>query len=156
MVHCVQPFRWNFTTGASHRGAGDAIATACGHCEPARRLGEGVQRADSVIAEELAGCAEQLARFFPQMTAQRVPVRVATARPGIASVREATILEFGGAEHGIFLSTLPLEFADRVKIEHGEQSRVAEATVVAVQYHEGQKAVAVRFARAQEHWVNQP
>jgi hypothetical protein len=64
-------------------------------------------------------------------------------------------MEFGDAEHGIFLSTLPLEFADRVRIEYGERTRVAEASVVAVQYHEGQKAVAVRFSRAQKHQVSQ-
>ncbi len=110
----------------------------------------------NVLTEELPGCAEQLARFFPRVSAQSVPVRVAAVRPGSAALREATILEFGGPEHGIFLSTLPLEFADRVNIEHGEQSRVAEGTVVAVQYHEGRKAVAVRFSRAQDHWVNQP
>ena len=27
------------------------------------------------------------------------------------------MVEFGGTEHAIFLSTLPLEFADRVKVE---------------------------------------
>lgn len=100
-------------------------------------------------------CAEQLARFFPQVVARRVPVRAVAVRPGSAALREATVLEFSGAEHGIFVSTLPLEFADRVKIEHGEQARVIEATVVAVQYHEGRKAVAVRFSRMQNHWVTQ-
>jgi hypothetical protein len=116
-----------------------------------------VRRSDgNVITEDVAGCAEQLARFFPHLVAQREPVRVAAMRPGSATLREATILEFGGAEHGIFLSTLPLEFADRVKIERGEKARVAEATVVAVQYHEGKKAVAVRFSRAQDYRVNQP
>ncbi len=71
-------------------------------------------------------------------------------------MREATVLEFGGAEHAIFLSTLPLEFDDRVRLEAVEQGRPAEATVVAVQYHEGRKAVAVRFLQGHCNWVTQP
>jgi len=115
-----------------------------------------VARSDgNVITEGPVSCTEQLARFFPQVTELRVPVQVAALRAGSTALRETTVLEFAGAEHGIFLSALPLEFADRVKIENGERTRVAEATVVAVQYHEGRKAVAVRFSRAQNHWVNQ-
>jgi hypothetical protein len=108
------------------------------------------------MTEAPGSCTEQLARFFPHLSAQRVPVRVMALREGSANVREATLLEFGGADHGIFQSTLPLEFADRVKIEDGQRPGTAEATVVAVQYHEGRKAVAVRFTRPQEPWVKQP
>ena len=70
-------------------------------------------------------------------------------------MREVTVVEFGGAEHAIFLSALPLEFDDRVRLE-AEQGRPAEATVVAVQYHEGRKAVAVRFLQGHWNWVTQP
>ena len=78
------------------------------------------------------------------------------ARGGGSRLREATVLEFGGAEHAIFLTTLPLEFDDRVRLEAVEQGRPAEATVVAVQYHEGRKAVAVRFLQGHSNWVTQP
>ena len=71
-------------------------------------------------------------------------------------MREATVVEFGGAAHAIFLSVLPLEFDDRVRLEAVEQGRPAEATVVAVQYHEGRKAVAVRFFEGHCNWVTQP
>ena len=71
-------------------------------------------------------------------------------------MQEATVLEFGGAEHAIFLSTLPLEFDDRVRLEAVEQGRPAEATVVAVQYHKGRKAVAVRFLQGHCNWMTQP
>ena len=71
-------------------------------------------------------------------------------------MREATVVEFGGAAHAIFLSVLPLEFDDRVRLEAVEQGRPAEATVVAVQYHEGRKAVAVRFSPGNCGWVTQP
>jgi hypothetical protein len=66
-------------------------------------------------------------------------------------------VEFSGAEYAIFLSKLPLEFGDRVKIEATREGRPTEATVVAVQYHEGLKAVAVRFLQGSCDWlVRQP
>ena len=71
-------------------------------------------------------------------------------------MREATVVEFGGAECAIFLSALPLEFDDRVRLEAVGQGLTAEATVVAVQYHEGRKAVAVRFLEGHCNWVTQP
>jgi len=96
-------------------------------------------------------CAEQLARFFPRAKPVRIPVRVTASRGGRTSLREAAVVEFGGPEHAIFLSTLPLEFDDRVRIEAHGEGQPAEATVVGVQYHEGRKAVAVRFL--QGDWV---
>lgn len=105
--------------------------------------------------EAMENCAEQLSRFFPHVLAVRVPVQVTALRPGTAQLREATVLEFGGAEHAIFLSTLPLEFADRVKLESAQDAAVAEGSVVAVQYHEGRKAVAIRFLPGPCHWVTQ-
>jgi len=62
-------------------------------------------------------CAEQLARFFPQARPVRIPVQVTAARGGSTRLRESAVVEFGGPEHAIFLSTLPLEFDDRVRIE---------------------------------------
>jgi len=98
-------------------------------------------------------CAEQLARFFPEARPVRIPVRVTAARGGRTSLREAAVVEFGGPEHAIFLSTLPLEFDDRVRIEATGEGQPAEATVVGVQYHEGRKAVAVRFLQGPCDWV---
>jgi hypothetical protein len=98
----------------------------------------------------------QLARFFPQSRPIRVHVQVTLLRGGGSQLREATVLEFGSAEHAIFLSTLPLEFDDRVRMEAVEQGHAAEATVVAVQYQEGRKAVAVRFLQGHCNWVTEP
>ena len=83
-------------------------------------------------------------------------MQVISARGGKTQLREATVVEFGCAEHAIFLSTLPLEFNDRVRLEATRKERPAEATVVAVQYHEGRKAVAVRFIQGPCNWVAQP
>ena len=105
------------------------------------------------LTENEPGCAEQLARFFPQAGPVRIPVQVTSPRGGKSGLREAALVEFGGAEHAIFLSKLPLEFGDYVKLEAIKEGRPAEATVVAVQYHEGRKAVAVRFIEGPCDWV---
>ncbi len=109
----------------------------------------------TVIANE-QGCAERLARFFPRANPVRVPVQITALRAGSARLKEATVVEFGGSEHAIFLSSLPLEFDDRVRIERDRNGGAAEATVIAVQYHEGRKAVAVRFSQGSCAWVTQP
>lgn len=63
------------------------------------------------------------------------------------------MVEFSSLDHAIFLSTLPLEFGDRVRLEAGLKETPVEATVDAVQYHEGRKAVAVRFLQGPCNWV---
>jgi hypothetical protein len=109
----------------------------------------------TITASEV-DCVELLARFFPQARSVRIPVQVSSARGGKTRLREATVVEFGGKEHAIFLSTLPLEFNDRVRLEATQERRPADAAVVAVQYHEGRKAVAVRFLEGPCDWVTQP
>jgi hypothetical protein len=116
-----------------------------------------VKRSSEVaLTEHELSCADQLARFFPQAIAIRVPAQVTALRGGHTKLREATVLEFGSAEFAIFLSTLPLEFDDRVRIEVHRKDCVADAVVIAVQYHEGRKAVAVRFAQGPCDWMTQP
>jgi hypothetical protein len=102
-------------------------------------------------------CAEQLARFFPGLPGLRIPVRVAPLRAvsSAAKVQESAVVEYGSEEYAIFLSTLPLEFADRVRISDNGGEHSAEATVIALQYHEGRKAVAVRFAEGRCEWMRQ-
>jgi hypothetical protein len=94
-----------------------------------------------------------LARFFPQAVPVRIPVQVTAQRANRNELREATVVEFSSADHAIFLSTLPLEFGDQVKLEATMRGSLAEATVDAVQYHEGRKAVAVKFSNGHNDWV---
>jgi hypothetical protein len=108
---------------------------------------------NSALAANEQGCAEQLARFFPQAGPVRITVQVISSRGGKTQLREATVIEFSSPDHAIFLSTLPLEFGDRVRLEAGSKETPAEATVDAVQYHEGRKAVAVRFLQGPYNWV---
>ncbi|HXY23197.1 MAG TPA: PilZ domain-containing protein [Candidatus Acidoferrum sp.] len=105
------------------------------------------------LAVNEQSCAEQLARFFPQSMPVRIPVQVTAPRGGSAHLREATVVEFSGGGHAIFISTLPLEFGDRVKVEATMKGIFAEATVDAVQFHEGRKAVAVKFLNGHGDWV---
>jgi hypothetical protein len=65
-------------------------------------------------------------------------------------------LEFASAERAIFSSELSWEFADRVRLSQLEGNAECDATVVAVQYHGGGKAVAVQFAGEQRLWVKRP
>lgn len=63
------------------------------------------------------------------------------------------MVEFAGLEHVIFISSLPWEFNDSVRLEGNRKCFSADATVVAVQYHDGRKAVAVKFLRGPCHWM---
>jgi len=106
----------------------------------------------ALLANE-RGCAEQLARFFPTLPAVRIPVRVQSLRPGQSKPQESTVVEFGASEYAIFLSTLPMEFDERVRVTRDGHGRGAEAAVIALQYHEGRKAVAVRFLQGPCDWM---
>jgi hypothetical protein len=66
------------------------------------------------------------------------------------------MVEFASAENAIFASTLLLEFDDLVWLEDPGGRWQSEAMVVAVQYHEGQMAVAVQFVNGQCAWVKKP
>jgi hypothetical protein len=102
------------------------------------------------------GCAEQLARFFPKLPLIRVPVEVVPLLPGQKRLRESTVVEYGTQEYAIFLSNLALEFDDRVRLTREGMGTPAEAAVIALQYHEGSKAVAVRFLEGPCDWMVHP
>ena len=109
------------------------------------------------LITDAVGCAEQLARFFPKLSSVRIAARVAPQRGGTSQARlqESAVVEYGSEEYAIFSSTLPLEFDDRVRISRDGGGRPAEATVIALQYHEGRKAVAVRFVDGPCEWMRQ-
>jgi hypothetical protein len=101
-------------------------------------------------------CTERLARFFPEAEPAEVRAQLTPLRNGAGTVCESVLVEFASAEKAIFQSSLPLEFNDRVQLEQSNGSAKAEGTVIAVQYHDGQKAVAVQFVNGQSAWVNKP
>jgi hypothetical protein len=97
-----------------------------------------------------------LARFFPDANAVQVHAVVTPLRNGAKQLRESVVVEFASTERAIFSSGLPLEFDDRVRLSHVEGKAECDATVVAVQYQDGRKAVAVQFAGEQRLWVKRP
>lgn len=108
------------------------------------------------LTAEARECTEQLARFFPKLPAVRIPVQVIPRRPGRVKVQELTEVEYGTGEYAIFLSKLALEFDDRVRLVRDGGGRPAEAAVIALQYQEGRKAVAVRFLEGPCEWMMRP
>ena len=119
-----------------------------------RSVGQTVTEADE-------SCAGRLARFFPGAVPARIPIQVTAVRPGRTRLSETTVVEYNAGEHIIFLCALPLEFDDRVRIERagdaaGGSRGAAEAAVAAVQYQDGNKAVAVRFLKGPCEWVMEP
>jgi len=98
-------------------------------------------------------CVEKLARLFPSALPVRIPVQVSALAAGRRRLQEQTLIEFGTAREVLFASSLPLEFEDRVRLANSDGSLDARATVVAVRYHDGVKAVAARFLDNVENWI---
>ena len=101
-------------------------------------------------------CVEKLAQLFPQASPVRIAVRVSTLAPGPHRLQEQTVVEFGTAREVLFSSTLPLEFEDKVRLVNSDGSFDTHATVIAVRYHGGQKAVAARFQKDVGNWIIKP
>jgi hypothetical protein len=93
----------------------------------------------------------KLARFFPEATPVRIPVRL--TRMADSETTETTIIEFGTAREVLFASRLPLEFADKVRVQDSDGTLDAEAYVVALQYRAGSTAVAARFTERVPNWI---
>jgi hypothetical protein len=97
----------------------------------------------------------RLASFFPTATPVRIPVQLTRVETGQV-LSENTIIEFGTSREVLFACTGRLEFADKIRLQNADGSLDVEATVVALQYHEGQTAVAARFTRALPNWIVKP
>ena len=96
----------------------------------------------------------KLARFFPDATPVRIPVRL-TRIPG-EEVTETTVIEFGTPREVLFASRMPLEFADKVRVQNTDGTFDVEACVVALQYEPGSTAVAARFTERVTNWIVKP
>lgn len=101
-------------------------------------------------------CIARLARFFPDATPVRIPVRVTGVDDAGETVSEQTVIEYGTPREVLFISRLPLEFAGRLRLENSDGSLRAEAAVVALQVHDGRIAIAARFAGEVANWIVKP
>ncbi len=98
---------------------------------------------------ELVG---RLAKFFPQATPVRIPVKLSRAEGSDPECSD-TVIEFGTPSEVLFATDCPLEFADRVLLESRDGSFRVEASVVAVQYHTHRTVVAARFLKTVPNWI---
>ena len=98
----------------------------------------------------------KLAKFFPGATPVRIPVRLTRLGTASNTFSESTIIEFGTPNEVLFASTLPLEFADRLRLRNSDGSLDTEACVVALQYNGTHTAVAARFAGEVTNWIVKP
>ncbi|MGC2060456.1 MAG: hypothetical protein WA653_19475 [Candidatus Sulfotelmatobacter sp.] len=116
-----------------------------------------------------ASTVADLARFFPEATPVRIPVQLtrshsaadlkqtsAEAQQGTVpenGALESTVIEFGTSREVLFACTMPLEFADVLRLRNSDGSLDTEASVVAVQYHPGLTIVAARFRNEVPNWI---
>ena len=96
-----------------------------------------------------------MAKFFPQATPVRIPVRLSrTADNGQGHCFfQETVIEFGTPREVLFALDHPVEFGDRILVESRDGSLRAEASVVAVQYHPQRTVVAARFLKDVPNWI---
>ena len=108
----------------------------------------------SAVAEQ--SCVEKLAQLFPGASPVKIAVRISTTGGGRQRLQERTMIEFGTPQEVLFASSLPLEFEDHVRLVNSDRSLDARATVVAVRYDGGRKAVAARFVGEVGNWIIKP
>jgi hypothetical protein len=112
-----------------------------------------VSKSGAAAAPARESSTTKLAKFFPNATPVRIPVRLTRMASESGESTESTIIEFGTPNEVLFASTLPLEFADKLRLRNSDGSLDTEACVVAVQYNGGRTAVAARFTGEVANWI---
>ena len=112
--------------------------------------------AQAVAVLEDPTCVEKLAELFANASPVRIPVRLSTVSTSRQPLQERTVIKFATAQEVLFRSSLQLEFEDGIRIITSDHSLDVHATVVAVRYHSGRKAVAARFVGEVENWIIEP
>ena len=102
---------------------------------------------------EPAECVEELARFFPGAMQVRIPVKVCKGRSAKAALAEQTIIEFGTAEEVFFVSSLPLDFEDLVRVRNADGSLDFTAKIVAMHLYHDKMAIAAEFLEDVPNWI---
>jgi hypothetical protein len=102
---------------------------------------------------EPAECVEELARFFPGVMQVRIPVRVCKGRSGKATTSEQTMIEFGTADEVLFVSGLPLDFEDIVRLRNADGSLDIVAKIIAMHLYHDKMAIAAKFLEEVPNWI---
>jgi hypothetical protein len=115
-----------------------------------------VQREAAATARARESSTARLAQFFADVTPMRIPVQLTRLSGEGSAFSESTVIEFGTPREVLFASTLPLEFADKVRVRNSDGTLDTEACVVALQYNGGRTAVAARFTQQVTNWIVKP
>jgi hypothetical protein len=102
---------------------------------------------------EVAECVEKLARFFPGVVQVRIPVTVCKGRSGNNTAAEQTIIEFGTADEMLFVSSLPLDFEDIVRVRNADGSLDITAKIVAMHFYHDKMALAAKLLEEVPNWI---
>jgi hypothetical protein len=102
---------------------------------------------------EPAECVEELARFFPGAVQVRIPVRVCKGRSGKTASAEQTMIEFGTTEEVLFVSDLPLDFEDIVRVRNVDGSLDLTAKIVAMHLYHDKMAIAAKLLEGVPNWI---
>jgi hypothetical protein len=116
-------------------------------------MGNGMFKSGAAVAPARESSTTKLAKFFPNATPVRIPVRLTRMASESGVLTESTIIEFGTPHEVLFASTMPLEFADKLRLQNSDGTLDTEACVVAVQYNGGRTAVAARFTKEVANWI---
>jgi hypothetical protein len=100
-----------------------------------------------------AECVQELAKFFPGVMQVSIPVRVCKGRSGKATSSEQTMIEFGTAEEVLFVSGLPLDFEDIVRVRNADGSLDITAKIVAMHLYQDKMAIAAKFLENVPNWI---
>ena len=98
----------------------------------------------------------KLAKFFPAASPVRIPIRLTRVAGDGDAFTESTVIEFGTSREVLFVSTLPLEFADMLRVQNSDGTLDTEVSVVALQHTGGRTAVAARFTQEVTNWIVKP
>jgi len=96
----------------------------------------------------------ELAKFFPGAVPVRIPVCVSkTSNAASVEPAEQTIIEFGTAEEILFVSSLPLDFDDTVRVCNADGSLNTVAKIIAMRLHHGRMVIAAKFLEGVANWI---
>ena len=95
----------------------------------------------------------ELAKFFPGAVPVRIPVCVSQTNAASTGPAEQTVIEFGTAEEILFVSSLPLDFDDTVRICNADGSLNIVAKIIAMRLHHGRMVIAAKFLEGVANWI---
>jgi hypothetical protein len=96
---------------------------------------------------------ERLVAIFPDASPVRVPILVVASRKEGRDLKETTTIEFGTSRIVFFFSKLPLELEEKIFLRNTDGSLGIEATIIALQYEEGHRAIAAKFLAEDRNWI---